>query len=444
MASSISRQIAHTLGMRLVTFACRAALIVVLARLLTPEDYGVYALIATVGVFGVVLAGLNLHAYVFRASPGLPEEEQLSIFKTTFLFELALSVTVVIGLLLSGVLPAILPLLNAEAYAVEFAAGLLVLVLLVAMTEVLQFLSAQTRIEEANWVDFLSQGAWVPVVAAAWLMGWRLGVLGLLLAQAAGCLAALGYGAARIGVRRWAAAPPRWGLLRTAILFSLPMALPTLSLYSLKLADRFILSHLRSLEDVGIYSFAYMIINTVYTFTAWIIFTTFGPRIVAAHNAADLDRRDWLQTYMLKAAVVCFAVALAGVLMAAPWLVAIVARPEFQPAIGALPLVSLGYVFIILAFPAHYLLLLANRVKLLVAIDLFGVAASLWLNWLLIPTWSFFGAAVASAVGFGLVMIGKYAASGVLGTLKSDLLFSMRVETRALQRVVAYLRGTIA
>lgn len=428
--------------MRLATFACRAGLIVVLAKLLTPEDYGVYALIATVGVFGVVLAGLNLHAYVFRASPGLSEEDQLSIFKTTFLFELALSSVLIIALLASGFLPAVLPLLNAEGYVLEFAAGLVLVILLVAMTEVLQLLSAQTRIEEANWVDFLSQAAWVPVVVAAWVLGWKLGVLGLLIAQGVGCLAALAYGARQIGVARWAAASPRWGLVRTAVVFSLPMALPTLSLYSLKLADRFILSHLGSLEEVGIYSFAFMIINTVYTFTAWIIFTTLGPRIVAAHNAGDLDRRDWLQTYMLKIAVVCFAVALAAVLAASPWLVTAVAKPEFLPAVHALPLVSLAYIFIILAYPAHYLLLLGNRVKLLVAIDLFGVAASLLLNWLLIPSWSFIGAAVASAIGFGIVMLGKYAASGVLGRLRPGILFSVQLERRALQRAVAYLRGT--
>ena len=442
MASSLARQIAHTLGMRLVTFVCRAGLIVVLAKLLTPEDYGVYALIATVGVFGVVLAGLNLHAYVFRASPGLSEDEQLSIFKTTFLFELALSSVLVTALLVSGFLPAILPVLKAEAYVLEFAVGLVLLILLVAMTEVLQFLSAQTRIEESNWVDFLSQAAWVPVVVAAWLLGWKLGVLGLLIAQGAGCLAALTYGARQIGLRHWLAVSPRWSLLRTAIVFSIPMALPTLSLYSLKLADRFILSHLGSLEEVGVYSFAYMIINTVYTFTAWIIFTTCGPRIIAAHNAGDLDRRDWLQTYMLKIAVVCFAAALASVLVAAPWLVTVVARPEFLPAVQALPLVSLAYIFIILAYPAHYLLLLGNRVKLLVAIDLFGVAASLVLNWLLIPSWSFIGAAIASAVGFGIVLLGKYAASGVMGRLQPGILFSVQLERRALQRAVAYLRGT--
>lgn len=440
MTSTISRQVAHTLGTRLVTFACRAGLVVVLAKLLTPEDYGAYALMTTIGTFGVVLAGLNLHAFVFRTSPGRPLEEQLAIFKTTFAFEMALSGSLVLLVLLSGVLPALLPSVKAEDYSFHFAIALLQLVLLIALAEVMQFLLAQARIEQANWVDFLSQGAWVPALLGAWALGWEPGLIGLLAAQSAGCAVALAYAFRQIGPGRLRAVSPQWTLLRGAIAFSVPMALPTLSLYSLKLADRFILSHLQSLEDVGIYSFAYMLVNTVYTFTAWIIFNTFGPRIVAAHNGQRYEQRDILQTYMLKLALVCFVVATVLLLVAAPTLVGLVARPEFLPAVRALPLVSLSYVFIIITFPAHYVLLLDEKVRIIVAIDLAGVGISLWFDWILIPQWSYVGAAVASAVGFAVVMVGKYLASGVARSLSPRLLFSVADERRAVVRAVAYMR----
>lgn len=444
MTSTLSRQVAHTLGTRLATFACRAGLVVVLAKLFQPGEYGAYALIATLGTFGVVLAGLNLHAFVFRTNPGRPFAEQLSVFKTTFLFEMALSSGLVLACLGFGLLPLLLTLVKAEAYHFHFVVALFQLVLLVALAEVVQFLMSQSRIEEANWVDFLSQASWVPVLGLAWALGWRPGLLGLLVAQSAGCMIALAYGANRIGPSAFRLAPPQWNLLWGAIAFSLPMALPTLSLYSLKLADRFILSHLRSLEEVGIYSFAYMLVNTVYTFTAWIIFNTFGPRIIAAHNAHILEQRDILQTYMLKLAVVCFALAIVFLIAFAPSLVSLVARPEFLPAVQALPLVSLSYLFIILTFPAHYLLLLANKVKTIVAIDLTGVAISLWLDWTLIPNMSYIGAAVASAVGFGVVMVGKYVYSGVLGSLKPGILLSLSAEMQAVRRGLAYLRSRFA
>lgn len=441
MSSTISRQVAHTLVTRLATFGCRAGLVVILAKLFTPEEYGAYALIATIGTFGVVLAGLNLHAFVFRTNPGRTLPEQLSIFKTTLLFEMALSSGLVLLCIGSGLVPALLPFVKAEAYGIHFIVALLQLVLLVALAEVVQFLMSQSRVEEANWVDFLSQASWVPFLVLAWALGWKPGLLALLLAQSAGCAVALIYGASRIGPTALRVAPPQWNLLRGAIAFSLPMALPTLSLYSLKLADRFILSHLQSLEDVGIYSFAYMLVNTVYTFTAWIIFNTFGPRIIAAHNARSIEDRDVLQTYMVKIAIVCFLLATGTLILCAPTLVGLIARSEFLPAVRTLPLVSLSYVFIILTFPAHYLMLLADRIKTIVAIDVAGVVLSLWLDWVLIPKWSYTGAAIASAVGFGVVMVGKYAFSGVLQSLKPGILFSLAAEVRAVRRGVAYLRS---
>ncbi len=443
MPSTISAQVAHTLGMRLVTFACRAGLVVVLAKFLGPEEYGAYSLISTIGMFGVVLAGLNLHAFVFRTNPGRPEIEQISIFKATFLFEMALSVTIVLLIIASGALRTVLPLLRAQAYFLPFAIAAIQLVLLVALAEVMQYLMSQGRIEQANWVDFLSQGSWVPALVIAWALGWVPGLLALLVAQIAGSLVALAYGARRIGTSRLRQASPMWSVIPSAIAFSVPLALPTVSLYSLKLADRFILSHLRSLEEVGIYSFAYMLVNTIYTFSAWVIFNTFGPRIIAAHNANAIEQRDVLQTYMLKIAVLCFVTAVGALLLAAPALVGLVARPQFLPAIKALPIVSLSYLFIILTFPAHYLLLLDNRVRAIVAIDLLGVALCLGLDWMLIPAWSYQGAAIASAAGLSVVMIGKYASSGVLHTLKPSILFSLREELRTLRRGAAQVRQSV-
>jgi O-antigen/teichoic acid export membrane protein len=432
--SSIAKQAVHTFGFRALTFACRAGLVVLLARLLTPGDYGVYSLVTTVGTFGVILVGLNLHAYVYRIVPGQEAADQLAIFKATFLFETCAASALVALVLLSGQLPTLVQVLNAGGYERAFALGLVLLVGLVATTETTQFLTAQSRIETANWVDFLAQASWVPVLAMLWLAGVEVSVVVVCAAQVAGSLAALVYASRQVGLRAWWEARPRWQTLKPGVAFSLPMIVPALSLYSLKLADRFMLSYFGTLEDVGVYSFSYTLVNTVYTFTAWVIFNTFGPRIVAAHNRGDFPQRDVLQTYMLKLALTCFAAGLIALLLVARPLIETLTRPEYLRAIAPLPLVGLSYVFIIITFPAHYVLLMENRVGALVMVDVAGMVVGVVADLLLIPTFSYLGAAVASALGFAVIMAGKYAASRAHTALRRDLLFSVSDEMRLVRR----------
>ncbi|MGE0444235.1 MAG: lipopolysaccharide biosynthesis protein [Vicinamibacterales bacterium] len=432
MSRVAARQIAHTLSAKGVTAALRVGLMAILARELTPDAYGAYSLILTVGTFGVLMAGLNLGIYVYRAVPGREPSAQLSLFKTTFLFEVGLALILVVIIIGGGLVPIALRGLNAEGYEGAFALGLVLLVVLVALSEATQYFTAQARIEQANWVDILSQAAWVLPFAAWWALGLPITVLAVIAAQLAGGLAALWYGARQVGSREWYHATPAWHELRTAIGFSVPMIVPGLSLYVLRLADRFILSSAWGLEQVGIYAFAYTFVNMLYTFTAWAIFKTFGPRIIAAHNEADHARRDRLQSYMVKIALLAFVGATAALLVLYDPVVSLVARPEYLAAARPLPLLALCYVFIILTYPADNMLFMQDRVKSSAAIDLAGMAVGIAANLLLVPRWSYMGAAVASTVGFGTIMLGKYAFSGTLSSLRPDVLFSFDTEARML------------
>jgi len=430
------RQGLHTIAVRSVTLACRFALLVVIGKSLDPASYGVYALIGTIGIFGTVALGLNLYIYVYRAVPGVSAAEQMRVFKSTSAFEIASASIVVFAVLASGWLPRLTGVLNASGYELFFALGLLQIILLVTIAEITNFLSAQARLEEANWVDFLAQGSWVLLPAALWVSGFRVGLGTFLVAQIAGLSAAIAFAAYRIGIRQWWSQRVDSGIIRAALAFSLPMMIPALSVYSLKLADRPILSHYISLADVGVYSFAFAFLNTLYSFTAGVVFATTGPRIIAAHNAANIPARDALLSYMLKMAGVAFLVPVLCLLVVARPLLLFVARPDYAAAAGVMPLVAASYLLIILAYPAHTLMTMQNRVKTLALIDVAGMAAGLIGNFLLIPRYSYWGAAAASIVGFGLTMGLKWSLSGILSSFRFDLLFGYRDEVAAVKRHV--------
>lgn len=424
--SRMLRQGLHTVAVRSVTLACRMVLLVVIGKSLPPSEYGVYALISTIGIFGTVTLGLNLYNYVYRAVPGASAQEQMRVFKSTSAFEVATASVVVSTLLLSGALPHLASLVNAAGYELFLGLGLAQIVLLVAIAETTHFFAAQARLEESNWVDFLAQGAWVLVPAALWLAGFPVGLGTFIGAQFAGLGAAILYAAVRIGPGTWFRQPVERRVIRTGLAFSLPMMVPALSLYSLKLADRPILSHYVSLADVGVYAFAFALLNTLYSFTAGVVFATVGPRIVAAHNAGDLGARDALQSYMLKVALLAFAVPSVALFALSRPLLGLVARPEYLASAAVMPLVALSFLLIILATPAHTLLTMQNRVKTLAAVDVIGMAVGLAGTLLLIPHFSYWGAAAASAAGFFTTMVLKYTVSGILSVFRFDVLFSVR------------------
>jgi len=437
-------QALHTIAVRTLTLGCRLLLLFILGRSLTPADYGVYALITTFATFGVVIGGLNLYTFIYREAPGIDRARQLSLFKTTLLFEVGLSTLLVATIFASGRVPWLTSLLNADGFEFAFGIGLVQVVLLIAIAELSHFLLAQARIEQANWVDFLAQGSWVLILGLTWLVNGTVRLETLLMCQAISAVAAIGFASWLVGPREWWHARFDAAILRRGLAFSLPLIVPAISIFSLRLADRPILSHYVSLAEVGIYSFAYTLLNTVYSFTAWVVFNTFNPRVYAAHNTGEFVWRDVLQTYMLKAAMVSFVIPTVALFVFARPLIGVVAQADYLPAATVLPAVAVSFLMIIIGYPAHTLLTLQDRVMALALIDVIGMAIGLGGNFVLIPVWSYWGAAAASVVGLGTAAVLKYACTDMLGRIRFDVFFSLHDERELLKSSLRRLREALA
>jgi O-antigen/teichoic acid export membrane protein len=434
------RQALHTIGVRSLTLVSRLTLVVLMTKTLSTSDFGAYSIISTIGAFGVFLCGLNLSAFVFRSVPGLDEDAQRGILKTTLLFEVGLTVAILLGVVASGRLDWIAGYLNVSGYRWALLLGFAVLVSLVATAELTTYFQAQTRIERANWVDFLGQAAWVAPLVALWAIGAQVTLTKLLVAQLLGGAAVLVFAFTRLGARQWWHKSFNTATLRAALVFSVPLIVPTLGVTSVRMADRFFLSHYRSVAEVGVYAFGATFINTAYSFTAGVIFSTFGPRIFAAHNRGNLERRDLLQTYMLKAALVGFGVPLIAICFLARPLIGFVAKPEYLAAVGVLPILGLSSVALIIGYPANYILMLQHRVKLLAAIDVVGMAAGIAANVVLIPKYSYYGAAAAGCFGLTVTAVLQYAFSGAWRHFKTSAMFSLSEEMDLARRFLQRLR----
>jgi O-antigen/teichoic acid export membrane protein len=438
MNGRMLRQAVHTTETKVMIFLCRFALVYLLAHIFTPEDYGAYSLMSTLNTFGVMLVGLNVFNYVYREAPGQALEQRVVLFKTTFLFEVLLSSTLIAVFLASGALRPLLVLLKASSYAHAFVASLVLLVALVAAYEVQHYLWAKMEIEHTNRMDFITQASWVPILLCVWLLHGKLSVTAVLLAQLVAVLVGTAFAFRRVELRPWWHARPDCRMIRAALAFSLPMIIPGLSFCVLKLADRFLLSYFRSLWEVGLYSFAYSFLNTLYSFSALVVLTTMLPYIIAAHNREETERRDFLLTLALKHSLLAFGAGAVVLLAFSRPILLLVGRAEYLPSSGVLPLLVLSFLTIIIAYPAHYLLMLENRTVLLMGIDLAAVFIGLVLDFLLIPRYSYYGAAAASAVGFGAVAIVKIMCSRAWRHIRFREIVSLRREQ---ELVLQYYRS---
>lgn len=424
---SIGRQIGHTLGTKLIVACGRALLVIVLAKALTPGEFGAYSLISTSVALLLSFTGLNLGTYIYRSVPGLPPAEARRILSTIGFAEVFLTALLAgLGLLL-GAIDAFVAVVGANEYLFAFRLAVLLLLSEVLCQDLLNFLLGSQAIQQANILDAIKQVGWVVPIIIGWLAFGQLTLTTIILLNLVALCAAAIYGFAVIGPS--SLPPPLWSLIRPAFAFAFPLLLPAVSFNLLKMADRYFLAAFRGLEDVAVYSFAVSLASLLYTFSSLVIASTLTPYAIRAHNEADRARRDRLLWQTLKYGIWTFAVGIVGLLVAGPAIVALV-RPQYAAALGVLPWAAAGYLAIIIATPANNYLFMEGRTLTILRIDVLGAVLALVLDVTLIPVWGYYGAAAATGTGFGIITVWKYAASGIWKRLPWSELVSTSAELR--------------
>jgi len=216
--------------------------------------------------------------------------------------------------------------------------------------------------------------------------------------------------------------------VRQGLSFSIPLMIPALSFLILQFSDRFFLARFHSLRDVGLYSFAYTLVNTVYAVTATVIHHALLPHAVRTHNEGSIAYRDRILTQALKGALATFVIAAGVLIVAADIVIRVIGRDVYTTAGGVLPLLVLSYVLVIIGHPAYYLLMLTDRTRAIMVVDLFGLILAVLLNVLLIPSWSYYGAAVATVLSFTAVTGLRVAVSRAWEHFDTRSFFSWRFD----------------
>jgi O-antigen/teichoic acid export membrane protein len=376
----------------------------VFARVFTQSQYGLLELGTTTTTVVLALTDAGLTAamlrsfYDYRADE---EPERRSVMQTGLVGTtvLALLIAALMIVFRGTIASRILQRPGEESLVVLIAASVVALNTWRFVSEVMR-----VRLLAFNYLATTLLAAIITTalgVGGVLAFGWR--VDGIFLATVIGNGVAAAYGVAVI--RKSLAGRFSRSHMRRMLAFGLPLVPATLASWALALVDRIILADLGSLAQVGQYAIANRLASLLTIgMTAFLFALT--PFLFATYSedpAQERAARGRTLTYLT------FVLALAGLVLTlfSHELLKIIA-PRFESAykaVGPLMLGMLAYGLVTLLATGIALARSTGRGALLTVL---AAGINIGLNFALIPPWGVVGAAVATAVGYGLLAIGYY------------------------------------
>jgi O-antigen/teichoic acid export membrane protein len=379
--------------------------VVVFARLLGPEQYGIY----TLGMFVVPLvatvASLGMQSAYPRYVSRYAAESTLRWFlKKTLSLTLAVALAAVVVMLLrpaffSGLLYGDRSYWATMVVAAASVPAYLLIRNLSTIFMGLKLFRAGSFPEFTQAVAYAAGGiplAWVLRSATAGLVGFALAtyisvaVFGLLLAR---------Y------LRRIEPAPvlgDRPGFYRHLLGFSLWFVVTPVLGHVFHYIDRLSLQHLRGAFDQGVYSAGVNIAETISAF-GLAICNVIYPHIAATWEAGDRDKA--IRNLDLAIRVTSVAMLLVGLVLVlfGRWLILLLLGDKYGPGATVLPMLVVYYLFTVLVWLYGTYPALIEKTYIAAIGLAFALPANILLNRWLIPRTGMVGAALATMLAY-LVM----------------------------------------
>jgi O-antigen/teichoic acid export membrane protein len=398
MFDKIKRLLGHTLvygfgnsGSRFVGFL----LIPMYTRYLSPEDYGVLALVGLLGQILYMVMSMGQGTAVFRTYFNHDDRERRDEVITTSLWLILLVSFPIAFVTLAVNKPLTIVLTGKPDYAVWVMLGSLVVAFKCLMRLPLSVLRAREQSWRYAVWSFVQTVAGL-VLAIAFVAGLHLGGQGVLLSQLLAEVIVCVYlvPATIKGLSLKFSRKDAWDLLGYGV-----YQIPTAALgFLLHMADRYFLKHYADLHSVGIYSLGYRFGELL-----WIPIMAFS----LAWAPFLFEHRKSKDAPALFARVCTYFAAIMGMLwlgvaLLSQEIITIMARPAFHEAYRVVPWIAGAFFFQGLAYVASIGFVLDRKIKYRPLVLAAATVINLGLNYLLVPRYAMMGAAVAGCVSFFL------------------------------------------
>lgn len=370
----------------------------IFTRYLTPADYGVVDLLTYLALFVPLLVGLALDQAVARFYADAPDDEERRRIASTVLLYF------VFGLLLV----ALLAMMAADVVATGLLHGETD-VATVRMAMVFLWLNAvffitnnqlkymfKARLYALSNLGNAVVGA---VLAVAFLSVGEMGVLGVFLAQSASLalFTLVSLFAARSAYR----IVFHLATLRRLLQYSLPLVPATVAFFVMQYVDRYVISELRGLEEVGLYGIGARVAGLV-NLILWGFQSAWYPLIMRNHASPDTPRQvaTIFSYYVLATGTMLVLVSLF-----APEILRVLTTPDYYAAYQYVPLLIAAAVLCSIANYFSFGLQIARKSMQRMYINLAVIVVNIAAAVLLVQQFGAMGAAIAAFISFSVLAV---------------------------------------
>lgn len=395
-------------------------------RYLTPADYGISSLLVVTSSVAVIFAQWGIGSAIFREVIYHGRDE--SEVESTALYFLIGEALLFFGalILLSNQISNLIFGPDSQAYLLRltFLSGFLQMVLVVFMARLR--IREQSSLYSVISVSRFVVGTGFNIYFVAVL---ELGVTGLVMATLATtalfsviCLAIM---------IRHLKITFSFPILRSMLRFSAPLVPGNLASLVMTSADRYFLQHYSTTAEVGLYSLGYKI-GLVMNILVQAVQLAWPAQMFEIMKEPDAERKfsRILTIYIAGLGFISL-----GFSVLARELLVVMTTPEFYSASTVIPLILLSYLFYGVRFMTNMGLVKENKLQYASMVIIGTAVINLGLNYWLIPRYGMLGAAWATFISYGILLIAHMLVNSRFWPISYEYL---RIAKAALVWVVVY------
>jgi len=372
---------------------------------LSVAEYGVLGMLEVTSQIVIALFSLNLQAAFLRLyySKDFSQKQGVMLFSSiAFLF-------VCVGLMFAFTLPVSGYLSRTLLHSEEFT-PLIKLMLISSGIQIINTIPSNLlRILEKP--TYYSVSMVIRMVATLFItiylmLKLQMGIEGIFLAQIIGHILYFGIVAKVIFTQSTAVFSLH--MIRSMLVFSLPLVFSSVANVLLSVLDRYCLSFMTSMSEVGIYSAGFKIANTLL-----LVFSSFQLAItpIIYKKMNDADNKRYYSKIMTYMAFIGMILVLGMSMFGKEILKFLAQDPEYWSGYRIIPIISFGLFFNMLRYFATTGLNIAMKTKHIAFYTVLVSLLNIGLNILLISIFNYIGAAIATLISHFVFMILIYRSS---------------------------------
>ncbi|MFA5871792.1 MAG: flippase [Parcubacteria group bacterium] len=194
-----------------------------------------------------------------------------------------------------------------------------------------------------------------------------------------------------------------WPAWKSFLKESYPLGISAIIVFAYFKLDTIMLSIMKSSSDVGIYNAAYKILENISFFPAMLVGLVMP--IMSRYIFHEREKFVLVADKTFKVLIILAVPLLVGILFLAPQIIRLIGGADFAESVQVLRILSFAIVFIFFGNYFNNVLVAGNKQKKLMLVLLFCAIFNILLNLILIPRYSYTGAAVVSSLTEMLVAI---------------------------------------